>query len=266
MPYKCWEEYVRFAHSSIKKFYQSFGASSESYYENLTFFASEVIGEKRNTLLDQNISRDEKIGYLDSMIAKTDFLLSNLFDESLEGLRYLTDNFIINDEDDSEILSAKALNRNIISLKIEFQKNHKKFLGRYQIHSSSRKLGKRTPFRESFEIKKGKDVNLRAVHTRLINEDHPFIDTDTIYDNFEIVFSGAPVVNRVNWKDANALHYFIDCIHGKGIERANEGQWERTSKCFTVNGKEITPNYIKDSKEIASSTTRLLDNAIEPFL
>ncbi len=228
MPYRCWEEYVKFAHSSIKRFYKSFGASTESYSENLTSIASEVIAEKRYTLLDQDTSREEKIGYLDSMIAKIDMLITDLFEESSEGIIYLPDNLIITNKDLDEIVAVRALKRNINFLRNEFQKDQKKYLGYNGLLPSKSKRGKRSPLHESFEIKEGKTVNLRAVHALLTNEDHPYIDRDTPYVVFENVFSGASIRNKVNWKNKNTLHHFVDRIDGIGTENANEGKWVRT--------------------------------------
>jgi hypothetical protein len=110
---------------------------------------------------------------------------------------------------------------------------------------------------------------LRAIHQHLVDEQHPFITSP--YDDFEIAFSGKPVSNKVVWNNLNALHYFIDRIHGTGVSRANEGQWERASRCFKVLDRNSTPrdftaDEIKDAKDIASTTTAYLDKTIALFL
>ena len=266
MPYECWESFAKFAHSSIKRYYSSGDVTFEIFCEKLTNLVSEVIGEKRRTLLDADITHEGKVMYLESMISKINILLSNLFEDSSNGLRYLPDMVIITDDDNIEINSAKILKKNIINLGIEFDKEHKKHLFQRPIlQPLAKKSRKRIPSRESFEILEGKEVNLRAVHRHLTNEEYPFIDPHTTFDEFAIAFSGAPVTNKISWLYANALHYFIDSIHGIGVKRANEGQWARASKCFTVNGKSLTPDQIKDAGDPASSVTSILDNAIRSF-
>lgn len=201
------------------------------------------------------------------MITKIDLLFSNLFEECPSGLNYLPDNFIITDDNNNtKISSARRLKQNIIILGKEFHKELNRITNPHFIHASVSKKRKRIPSRESFEIIEGKDVNLRAVHRHLTNEEYPFIDPHTTFDEFATAFSGAPVTNKVSWLYANALHYFIVSIHGIGVKRANEGQWARASKCFTVNGKNLTPDQIKDAGDPASSVTRILDNAIRSFL
>lgn len=270
MSYRKWEEFAEFAQSSIRSFNNSFGASVETYYKALSAHSFMIIGEKRNTLLDPESSYSEKEFYLKSMLSKIGFLYSNVFEELSIGLRFIPDNFIVTEENDATISSARALNRSILVLKKEFQTEHDEFLNFKKILPLATKRRKRRPSRESFEIKKGKDVNLRAVHEYLINEEHPFILGNTSYDFFELVFSGKPVLYKVIWINANALHYFINCIHGVGTERANEGHWVRASKCFKVldegnNPKDFTPDQIKDAGDPVASITSLLDKAIDHF-
>lgn len=264
MSYRKWEDFAEFAQSSIRSFNNSFGASVETYYKTLSAHSFMIISEKRNTLLDQESSQTEKEFYLKSMLSKIDFLYSNVFEELSIGLRFIPDNFIVTEDDDATISSARALHRTILTLKKEFLKESYKSLNSNKITSITSKRKKRIASRESFEIKIGKEVNLRAVHARLTDEKYPFIDAS--FDDFERVFTGAPVKNKVSWKYANALHYFIDHIYLIGIENATEGQWQRTSKCFTINGKDISPDKIKDDRGIAASTTLLLDQAITLFL
>lgn len=265
MPFEHWEAFAAFAHSSIRKYYALPGASFTAYCKNLTDLVSEVIGEKRISIQDRNISADERIGYIDSMISKIDILYSNLFEERNEGWRFLPDGLIIGDEDNDEITSARQLRKNIITLRGIFRLESGKLQLQTRLVYSTPRAHKRVPSRESFEIMEGKVVNLRAVHKHLINEVNPFIDIHTTYNDFEVAFSGNPVTNKVSWLSANALHYFIDKIHGVGVQRANEGQWARASRCFAVNGKDITPDQIKDAGDPVASISALLDRAITPF-
>jgi hypothetical protein len=267
MPYEQWEAFAKFAHFSINRYYSSPGVSFETYCEKLTILVSEVIGEKRRTLLDRENSIDDKIGYIESMISKINFLFSNLFEECAEGLRYLPDKVIITDDNNNEISSAKQLKQNIINLGNEFSNEHRKILNQ-QFFSvqSSKKRRQRMASRASFEIKKVKEVNLRAVHNILTNKKHPFINANTSYEVFKVPFSGAPVTEKVNWLEVSALHYFINEIHGKGTERANEGHWIRASRCFTANGKEYTSRQLNDACDPTATVTSILDTAIRYFL
>ena len=251
MPYECWETFARFAHSSIRQYYAIPGMSFGTYCERLTNLVSEVIGEKRRTMLDSHSTIEEKIGYLESMVSKIDILYLNLYEECSEGLRYLPDMFTITDDNNIEISSARQLKDNIVNLRTEFQNEHDRILKQHPLTIPGHKRSKRIPSRESFEIIRGKDVNLRAVYNQLTDETHPFIVLTT-FEEFTQVFSGAPVRKKVIWKDANALHYFISSIHGIGTERANEGQWNQASRCFQVldkdgNPKDFTPYYINDA-------------------
>jgi hypothetical protein len=266
MPFEHWEEFVAFAHRSIIRYFANPEASLDIYLERLTTLSSEVIGEKSRTLLDPNLSPADKRDYIERMNIKIDYLLTNLFEERPEGSRYLPDGFLLTEENPFEVSSARALQRNIIGLQKEFQKECNRIYKLNHLPTGKFKRGKRIPSRASFEIMEGKDVNLRAVHARLTDEAYPFIDIDTTYDSFDTVFSGNPVINKVSWLNANALHYFINRIHGKGIKKANEGQWNRAAKCFTVKGRDFTPDQITDAGDPVASITAVLDRAIEHFL
>lgn len=266
MSFEHWETFAAFAHSSIMRYYASSEAGFDTYCEKLTNLTSEIIGEKRRTLLDPELSHNGRIMYIDSIISKLNLLHSNLFEECSEGLRFLPDGFIITDDTDKVVSSARQLKKNILALLRDFRLEMDKIHGQNHLVGSAPRSHKRVATRESFEIVEGKDINLRAVHRNLIDRVYPFIEPNTTYDDFEIAFSGAPVTNKVSWLYANALHYFIDNIHGVGVERANEGQWARASRCFTVNGKDITPDQIKDAGDPVASVTAILDRAIAPFL
>ncbi len=263
MSFERWETFVKFAHSSIRIYYDNPAHNIGTYSARLTDLASEVMGEKRKNLSDESLSSGDMTLYLETMITKIDLLYSNLFEER-EGIRrYIPDGISVNDENDLN-LSARLLHDNICRLHRIFRSSLLSLPRLASAPSTAANKRKRVPLRESFET--ARPINLRAVHRILTDRNHPFIDTSTTYSDFAAVFTGDPVRRKVSWLALNALHYFISGIHGVGINRANEGQWVRASRCFTVNGRDFTPSQIKDAGDPVASVTELLDRAIRLFL
>jgi len=265
MTFSWWENFESFAHSSVKLFYENPNVNLATYSEKMTNLVSEVIGEMRQNILDPLTKYYEKDWYLTTIIGKIGVLKENLFEKIGDDLKFIPDKSILTEEDDDLTTSIRLLYKNILRLENEFKSAHVKFKKQGSDNYRSQIKGKRIPLRESFEIVEGKDVNLRAVHRILTEESHPFINPNTPYDVFEKVFSGGPVTIKVNFLEANALHYFISEIYGKGIKRANEGIWARTSKCFTANGKEYTARQLNDTDNPVGSVTILLNKATEHF-
>jgi hypothetical protein len=233
-----------------------------------------IHGEVDRDINNKLINQSNYITSFNTVVSKVNFFLKSRFYENEAGVHYRYDklDLIINPSGRDIFQYAYFIYDNCIDLRSYFIQQQSDYEKLFQLSPKTLPLTKkknkvkRSPLRESFEIKIGKTVNLRAVHAFLTNKDHPFIDTDTPYVVFENVFSGAPVRIKVNWKYKNALHHFIDRIHGIGIEKANQGQWVCASRCFTVNGKEFTPDSIKDDDDIAASSTLILNKAIRLFL
>jgi len=233
-----------------------------------------IHGEVDRDISNKTINQSNYITSFNTVVSKVNFFLNVRFYENETGLhyRYGKLDLLINPRGREILQYACLIYNNCIDLRSYFTKQQSDYGELFQQSSKSLPLtkkknkGKRIPSRESFEIKRGKEVNLRAVHALLTNEDHPYIDIGTTYEDFETIFTGAPIRNKVNWIDKNALHHFIDNIYSIGIEKANEGKWVRASRCFTVDGKEFTPGSIKDDDDIAASSTRILNKAINLFL
>jgi|GEM_PF-3032498 len=272
MQFRWFTSFTRFAHSSITKYYSSAEANLPAYSDKLTKLVHEFIGEKRTYLLDPVNTISEKIEYLSTLNFKINILYTNLFKEDNKDVIYLPDKLIITNDYNNDInLSVLLLRRNILKLIDELKRDYTRITTPNHLSQRTIIAGKRLPKRESFEIIEGKTVNLRAVYNRLTDPNHPFIQTNTSYEDFEILFSGDPVINKVVWLKANALHYFIDRIHGRGVKRANEGKWARASRCFMVLDKDSTPRdiipyQIKDAGDPVASVTVILDRAINLFL
>jgi hypothetical protein len=264
MSFENWETFASFAFIPIRKYYAQGGTSLATYCEKLTALVSEVYGEKRRCLLDTHSSPEEKVSYLETLIFKATTLYSNLFEDYEEEIRYLPENFIVTDAESNEVTSIRTLKKNIKNLVQNFQNDLRKIYRQPEHNNKAKKQRLRIASRESFELKKGKEVNLRAVYNHLTDENHSFI-VDSTFEEFEKIFSGDPVIKKVDWNETNALHYFITSIHGIGTELANEGKWNRASRCFTVKGNNLTASKLKDAGDPVAVVTSLLDKAIQPF-
>ncbi len=268
MHFEDWEAFAKFAHSSIR-FYFDEDHTLATYLENLTQKESNAIGEIRDIVNNDKLHIDKKIRDITDHNRKIVALKSNLFETRFGINYYIPDELPLTGESYREIIAATRLFQSVQRLEGIFAKEQEGMEAKQHDRSITyKKGGRRIPSRASFELA-NKATNLRAVHKHLTGDNHSFISSS--YDDFESAFSGNPVTNKVVWKNLNALHYFIDKIHGTGISRANEGQWERASRCFKVldrnsSPRNFTADEIKDANDIASTTTAYLDEAIALFL
>lgn len=197
-------------------------ASVSKFQKILKDISFRIHGEVDRDINSQIINHSNYLTAFNTAISKINWLLKDRFYENDDGIHYKFDrlDLIINNHGREIKQFAYCIYNHCISLRDFFQKqqmDYEKLLSATGIKTRktrNRNTGKRISSRESFEIKEGKKVNLRAVHTFLTNEEHPYIDRSTTFDDFEIPFSGAPVLNKVNWINANALHHFINRIHG----------------------------------------------------
>ena len=120
---------------------------------------------------------------------------------------------------------------------------------------------KRKPNRQSFQLIHS-DVNLNLVHKTL--RDEGFIDKGTSYDQFQQVFNGEPVSQKVIWGRANSLHCFIEeIITGGGVKNPNEGKWERAIKCFRKADSEYKIEDLQNTKPPVGERRIILKKAID---
>lgn len=267
MSFEKWDEFAEFASNSIRLYYEE-NNTPASFLKTLTNRVSNAIAEIRKILNDDGMHLDLKIRDIDDHYRKIIELKSNLFESRAEVVIYLPDEISIMNGNDREVVSARRLYKSTNRLEGIFAEELNKIKEKQISVHTKAKGRKRIPSRASFELT-NKDTNLRAVHRILIDRDHPFITSS--YNDFAVAFSGDPVTKKVVWHNQNALHYFIDGIHGKGVKSANEGKWARASRCFQIMDKnsiprDFTTTQIKDRDDIAGPTSVLLDKAIHHFL
>lgn len=267
MSFEQWEALASFAYSSIRYYFDD-KHTINTYLKELTTKVSYAIGEIRRIKHDETLEIEVKLSEIRDHCRKIAELKCNLFDQDNEPVYYIPDSLPISGDKSQEVVAAGRLFGSINRLEKIFEEelsSLKDPVNNWNIPTSKQR--KRIASRGSFELV-NKDINLRAAFKCLSEGEQQFVISK--YDDFELVFSGNPVITKVIWKNLNALHYFIDRVHGKGVKKANEGKWVRTSRCFQVLDnanipKDFTPKQIKDRDDIASSTTVLLDKAIAHF-
>ncbi len=91
-----------------------------------------------------------------------------------------------------------------------------------------------------------------------------FIHNDTKVSSFKKLFSGNPIIDKVNWvKDKNKLTYLISHLMSKGIiEDSKQNHWKITSLCFLLNGKQIDFRKLRGQEVPAESTKKVIDELI----
>jgi hypothetical protein len=250
----------------------------DSTFDNSYFgYNSELTSRHRNVLRER---RDEKEKYasdlnrldlyINDFYIKVRGLKTSLFHETSGEVTYLLESIRIDDSGSAAMLCIRILKDLVYQLYETAKRDYDSiFISAASsvtpAHKSKPKRS-RSPNRDSFFLY-NQNVNFNAIHARLTQEGHYFIDPQvTSVADIRAVFSGQNISEQVVWRDANSLRYFIrELFKRKLIESPNEGIWKRTVACFKPSEGVFKPNDFKDTKDPIASVTLLLDEVLRLF-
>ena len=250
--------------------------------KNVKFFndqSLEFIEKIRLNYYELKKNRDDPNYYLIDIVEKLNIIKKELFIIHKDVVLYRPKKSIIVKPLQEGDLLSEAANAQFLSLEnmilhynLQLIGNTVNPINRLKEFNVGAKLdqAKLKKIRKSEEqtfVLSHESVNLKVVYEILLT--NGFIWPDTQFDNFKMVFKKSvdPLQNKVVWIHANALHYFIKRIYNEGgVEKAKEGMWNRTIKCFKNPNGDYKVEDLKNTHEPIARETKILDLAIDLFI
>lgn len=266
-----YEQYTHFENFALEPISISLRRRFEDSYAEYNFELSRKHRSTLQEIRDNKLKYESKVPhlnlYINDLYAKIRELKRSLFQETEAGIIYLLEDIEVDDSRNNAMNCVRSLKRMVDSL-YEIAEADFRLIAATITPAPVQKLKRnrtRSADKGSFELK-NPDKNFNAIHARLTDENHRFIDPSTSVENLSRAFRGFNIAEKIVWYEANSLRYLIRELSGRDlIELTKEGIWRRTVLCFKPEHGEYKPQNFKDTKDPIAPVTRLLDEVIRLF-